>query len=355
MNVKTFFCWSSRVNSIYQLYFVQFNQLQTRPDGTQTVTFEFIVNRDKVDGIIARLKQNEGDEKKRNERKKKKKTDDDNDADQGDTCVGQATFEDEDNVKARRSVKLKFKKETRVIQRKAPGPKKASHFQVTSSIKYSRAQAQENRKKKRMKQEEEADLYKSHVKGKGTSNRKERGSARERMPHVILSERLESVRSAVEERPNVGAFLKPVQYEFYSHYYEIIHEPIDLSAIREKNRKYGYKTADDFVADFALMKNNAIIFNGKGSPLATEAIEIWEFVKNTVAQNRKEFNEMEEAVVDQKNGKKKKKGKSKADSSSKATPMNTANILLDGIETQVNLGTNLSFGLGEDSESDGSI
>ena len=64
---------------------------------------------------------------------------------------------------------------------------------------------------------------------------------------------------------------------------------------------------------------------------------------------------MEEAVIDQKNGKKKKKCKSKADSSSKATPMNTANILLDGIETQVNLGTNLSFGLGEDSESDGSI
>ncbi len=343
-----------RVDSTYQLYFIQLNQIQTRPDGTQTVTFEFIVNRDKVDAIIARLKQNEGDEKKRNERKKKKKTDDGNDADQGDTCVGQATFEDEDNVKARRSVKLKFKKETRVIQRKVPGPKKASHFQMTSSIKYSREQSQEIRKKKRMKQEEEADLYKSHVKAKGTSNRKERGSARERMPHLILSERLESVRSAVEGRPNVGAFLKPVQFELYPHYYETIHEPIDLSAIREKNRKYGYKTADDFVADFALMKNNAIKFNGKGSPLATEATEIWEFVKNTFSQNRKEFDEMEQAVIDQRNGKKKKKGKFKEESSSKAAPMNTANILLDGVETQVNLGTNLSFGLGGDSDSDGS-
>jgi hypothetical protein len=343
------------VNSKYHPLIRPINQLQTRSDGTQTVTFEFIVNRDKVDGIIARLKQNEGDEKNRNERKKKKKTDDDNDADRGDRCVGQATFEDEDNVKGRRSVKLKFKKETRVIHRKVPGPKKASQFQMTSTVKYSREQAQENRKKKRMKQEEEADLYKSHVKGKGTSNRKERGSARERMPHVILSERLENVRSAVEGRPNVGAFLKPVQFELYPHYYEVIHEPIDLSAIREKNRKYGYNTADEFVADFELMKNNAIKFNGKPSPLAMEAVEIWEFVKNTVAQNRKEFNEMEEAVIDQKNGKKKKKGKSKTDSSSKAGPMNTANILLDGIETQVNLGTNLSFGLDEDSDSDGSI
>lgn len=65
---------------------------------------------------------------------------------------------------------------------------------------------------------------------------------------------------------------------------------------------------------------------------------------------------MEEAVRDQKSGKKKKKAKSKADasSSSKAGPMNTANVVLDGIETQVNLGTNLSFGLGGDSDSDGS-
>jgi hypothetical protein len=303
------------------------------------------------------LKLNEGDDNKPNERKKKKLIDYDNEADRGNTCVGQATFEDEDNenTKARRSVKLKFKKETRVIHRKMPGPKRVP-IQMTSSTKYSREQAQETRKKKRIKQEEEADLYRSHVKGKGTSNRKERGSARDRKPHVILSERLESVRSAVEGRPNVGAFLKPVQFDLYPQYYEVIHEPVDLSAIREKNRKYGYSTADDFVKDFELMKNNAIKFNGKGSPLANEAVEIWEFVKNTVAQNRKEFDEMEEAVSDQKSGKKKRKGK--INSGSKAAlmaTMTTANVMMDGVETQVNLGTNLSFGLGEDSDSDGSI
>lgn len=327
-------------------------KIQTQPDGTQTVTFEFIVNRDNVDAIVARMKQqSEGDDKKRIERKKKKKTDNDNDVDHGERCVGQATFEDEDNVKTRRSLKLKIKKETRAIQRKMPGPKKASQFQMKSSIKHSRDQAKENRKLKRLKQEEEADLYKSHVKGKGTSNRKERGSARERMPHVLLAERFESVRRLVEGRPNVGAFLKPVPFELFPQYYEIIHEPIDLTAMREKNARYGYNTADEFLVDFELMKNNAIKFNGKGTPLANEAVEIWEFVKNTVAQNRQEFNEMEEAVVDQKNGKKKKKGKAKTDS---AAPMNTANVVLDGVETRVNLGTNLSFGLDDDSDSDNS-
>lgn len=136
---------------------------------------------------------------------------------------------------------------------------------------------------------------------------------------------------------------------------EIIHEPIDLNTIREKNRKYDYKTADNFLADFELMKMNAIKFNGKGSPLANEAVEIWQFVKSTTEQHKQEFNEMEEAVSDQMSGKKKKKAKSKSDttSNSKAAPMNTANVVLDGIETQVNLGTTFSFALGDsDSDSD---
>lgn len=291
------------------------------------------------------MKQKEGDDKK------KKKLSDDSRADLGDTCVGHATFEDEDNAKSKRGGNLKFKvkKEVRIGRKKTPGPKKASDSKFSSSIKHSRAQAKENRKKKLRQREEEAELYKNHVRGKGTSNRKERGSARDRMPHVILADRLESIRAAVEARPTAGAFHKPVPREKYPKYYELIHEPIDLSAIREKNRKYGYNKADDFVLDFELMKNNAIKFNGKGSPLANEAVEIWTFVKNTIAQNREEFDEMEEAVREQKNGKKKKKK-----SNIQAVQMNTANVVVDGVETQVNLGTNL-LNLGGDSDSDISL
>lgn len=231
------------------------------------------MNRDRVEEIIAKKKQQEVDEERKKKKKKKLLFDDDGLIDEASLCVGHAMFADEDDsAKSRRSLKLKIKKETRLVERKRPGPKKASHSKLTSTIKHSRAQAQENRKKKRMKQEEEADLYKSHVRGKGTSNRKERGSARERMPHVILSDRLESIRSAVEGRPNVGPFLKPVSRELYPHYFEIIHEPIDLSTIREKNRKYGYNTADAFAADFNLMKVNAIKFNGKGSPLVSASL-----------------------------------------------------------------------------------
>jgi hypothetical protein len=99
------------------------------------------------------------------------------------------------------------------------------------------------------------------------------------------------------------------------------------------------------------MKRNAVNFNGKESALAAEAIEIYEFVKTTIEQNREEFDDLEEAVEDQTNGKKKKK-KNKTKSSDGAPLMNTANILVDGVETQVNLGTNLAFEFGEDDSDD---
>ena len=268
-----------------------------------------------------------------------------------DDIVGHSMFEEDGNAKARRSLKLKIKRETRVIHKRGAGARKASQSKFASTIKHSRAQAQE-RKRKRMQLQEEAELYKHHSRGKGKTSRKER--TREKLPHVILSDRLEEIRCAVEKRPNASAFHKPVPRDLYPQYYEIISEPIDLQTIRENNRKYMYNTADKFVADFQLMKQNAIKFNGRGSPLANEAVDMWEFVKATIEQNREEFNEMEEAVRDQMSGKKAKKAKAKegasAETSGNAAPMNTANVVLDGVETKVNLGTNLSFGLDGDSD-----
>jgi hypothetical protein len=116
------------------------------------------------------------------------------------------------------------------------------------------------------------------------------------------------------------------------------------------------RAANSFFSDFDLMKRNAINFNGKGSALANEATEIYEFVKSTIDQNREEFDQMEEAVQDQiNNGRRKKKlkvakGKGKASETSSSKAALTAK--LDGIE--INLGTNLSFGFGGDSDSDDS-
>ena len=67
----------------------------------------------------------------------------------------------------------------------------------------------------------------------------------------------------VEARPGSRPFDKPVSRRALPRYYEVISNPIDLSTIRDKIGRYEYKTADQLVKDFELMKNNAVKFNGK--------------------------------------------------------------------------------------------
>ena len=188
---------------------------KTNPDGSQVMTFEFIVNKEKVDSIMEKKKQKEENEKPK---KKKKKIDGDEDVDES-RCVGHAVFEDEDNVKSRgrRSIKLSIKKERFSNRKGTTGPKKASHSKVSSVVKHKREQV----KQKRLKEKEEAEMYKSHVAGKGTSARKKRGSVRDRMPHVILSDRFESIRAKVDMRPNAQPFFKPVPRAVVPQYYEV--------------------------------------------------------------------------------------------------------------------------------------
>jgi hypothetical protein len=97
--------------------------------------------------------------------------------------------------------------------------------------------SKEQRLKKRRRDEEEAELYSSVSKRKGTSNRKERGSIRDRRPHVILADRLESIRALIEARPSSGPFVKPVNRRQLPRYYEVISHPIDLATIRDKIAK----------------------------------------------------------------------------------------------------------------------
>lgn len=237
------------------------------------MSFEFIVQKDKVEEVMAKIRSDT--EAKKN--KKKEKVHDDlnysfGDAPDGDdTCVGHAFFEDEDNPSTSRKFAFRVKRETiKVTKARGPHPKKASQSKLSNLAKHSLVEAQEQRKKKRLKLQEESDLYRFNHRTKGTSNRKERGAARDRMPHVILSDRLECVRAAVESRPNAVAFHKPVPRDAFPSYYEIIHEPIDLQTIREKNRKYDYKTGAQLYAFVELERR--LSFSNRSRLLLTQKI-----------------------------------------------------------------------------------
>ena len=199
----------------------------------------------------------------------------------------------------------------------------------------------EERARKRRREEDELEVYNAHAKRKTTNNRRERGSIRDRRPHVIFAERLEEIRAKVESRPQVGVFMKPVNRRVLPRYYEIISNPIDLSTMRDKIGKYEYRTADALVKDFELMKNNAIKFNTAASPIAQEAIAIHEFVRDQVQASRSELTKLEEQVEDQMGGKKKKR---------KDTGAATPSISIEGVN--VNLGDLKGYdsGSGDDDE-----
>jgi hypothetical protein len=148
----------------------------------------FDINRDKAK--VEEIVQSKSEVDKKKSSKKSK-----DDHDDEDNCVGHALWEDDDNEKKKGSTKLgiTMKKALRRQTNKPRGPKKAAHSKMSNLAKHSHVVEKEKRNQKRQKLLEEKDLYKTHHKAKGTSNRKERGAARDRMPHVILSDRLEQV------------------------------------------------------------------------------------------------------------------------------------------------------------------
>jgi Bromodomain len=116
---------------------------------------------------------------------------------------------------------------------------------------------------------------------------------------------------------------------------------------------FQYQTANAFLDDFELMRKNAVKFNGATSPIAQEAVAIYDFVNSQIEANRQEFTELEEAVSDMYSGKpKKKKAKTTAGSTSapkvEVASTNIANI--DGVA--VNLGDLENYGSDDDSQSD---
>ncbi len=61
---------------------------------------------------------------------------------------------------------------------------------------------------------------------------------------------------------NAFAFLKPVNKAKYKDYYDVIKTPIDLEAIKNKINYKKYKSREHFIADFELLYNNCLTYNG---------------------------------------------------------------------------------------------
>ena len=206
---------------------------KTNPDGSQTITFKFIVQSSEIKKALSEKKP--GDNQKTSKAKKKKGFKSEIILHEGSkNPVGHAMFEEEDEggkvhvqVKRRgrggRTRKISDEDFTTSRSRKTPGAK-------------SRSKSADKRSKRKRSEDEELDYYVTNARRKGTSNRKERGAARERMPHVMFSQRLEEIRLGCEKRPASGPFHRPVDKRC-NVYYEKIKRPMDLQTIRDKIQK----------------------------------------------------------------------------------------------------------------------
>lgn len=209
--------------------------VKTFPDGRQTTTFKFIVRPAEVGKLLARIGE------KREIQKPQKWELIKYEIGHHEKPVGHSMFEDEDDfdfatrgrlgATRRRGGRGRGRGGTGAKR----GPKPKNRTLQLGKLKTK--VTKEERIKKRKRQEEEEELYIPPAKRKGTSNRRERGSIRDRRPHVIFAERLESIRSMVESRPMAGPFHKPVSRKQFPRYYEAISNPIDLATIREKIQK----------------------------------------------------------------------------------------------------------------------
>ena len=95
-------------------------------------------------------------------------------------------------------------------------------------------------------------------------------------------------------------------------------------------------------------------FNGEGHPLSNEGNAIYEFTKAAVEESRNEFDQLETLVDEQMNS---KRGRTSRASTPKLLPSKiqagkTANVTIDGITTEVNLGNIESSFLGNDTDSE---
>uniref|UniRef100_A0A7S2VAW6 Bromo domain-containing protein n=1 Tax=Entomoneis paludosa TaxID=265537 RepID=A0A7S2VAW6_9STRA len=279
---------------------------KTHPDGRQTTTFKFILHPDEVGKIEASLAQ----KKDEHERPKSREWNYEHGADE--KLPGHAMFEDEDDFEY-------SSRSGRMHSGKRRGGRKRGDGRVTprgrGALQFGKLKtktSKEERMRKRQREEEELEVYNAQAKRKSTNNRRERGSIRDRRPHVIFAEKLEAIVAAVEARPYSPPFAKPVNRKLIPRYYEVISNPIDLQTMRAKIKRYEYRTVDQLYEDFQLMKSNAIKFNGEGNQIAQEAIAIYEFVGDQIQASRSELSKLEAAVDDQMSTKPKKKRKGAA-------------------------------------------
>lgn len=199
--------------------------IRTHPDGTQTVTFQFVVNCDEE--AISTVAEKSTNKKTGGfGRQKKSKL--------PNHPMGHSLFEED--VTSIRVIPVRRKSASRGRGRRESDDDYIPHSASKSSF-YSKGKGKKVNKK-RKRDEDDDDIYLRPAITKGSGSRKGKRSARESKPHAKMAEYLEGIRASCEKRPQSGPFHRPVDRVLIPKYYEVIGNPIDLQTIRDNIKAY---------------------------------------------------------------------------------------------------------------------
>jgi|AntRauTorckE5430_2_1112549.scaffolds.fasta_scaffold01243_8 hypothetical protein len=169
---------------------------KTNPDGTQTVVFRFIVLPKDVQRALT--DKTSGANSKAKPKRRKKQKNQFLPRDGSKAPVGHAMFAEEHE-----DGRLHIQGKRRSRGGRGRKASDDDYSPTRKAVEISRSRTGESKpKRKRSEEDDYEEQYFASVKRKGTTNRKERGAARERIPHVMFADRLEQIRLVCEKRPH---------------------------------------------------------------------------------------------------------------------------------------------------------
>ncbi|KAF9585768.1 pre-mRNA-splicing factor prp46 [Lunasporangiospora selenospora] len=92
-------------------------------------------------------------------------------------------------------------------------------------------------------------------------------------------------------------FTHPVDPELVPDYSSVIKNPMDFSTMRSKIGKNFYPTADEFLADFKLVCDNARTYNAKETLYWRQADKLWEWGSKAIDRERKNIIDKDEELL----------------------------------------------------------
>ncbi|XP_037088620.1 LOW QUALITY PROTEIN: transcription initiation factor TFIID subunit 1-like [Pollicipes pollicipes] len=103
----------------------------------------------------------------------------------------------------------------------------------------------------------------------------------------------EKVKTMQESWP----FLRPVNRKLVKDYYAVIKQPVDIETIEKKVKSHKYHSSREFVADFELLLENCVTYNGKESSFSEKAQALVDAVKSTVEKYEDDLRSLEANIA----------------------------------------------------------